>query len=106
MATKADLLARGGAQWNAIAATQGAAAADAAWSNAIREEQNLPPLDTSTLSIFTNQILTDPLEAPLDSANSLLGNTLADLIKSPLVLIAGAVAIFFALGGLALIKRK
>ena len=63
-------------------------------------------LDTNTFDIFANQILTDPLAAPLASANSLISNSLVDFLKSPAVLLVLGVAAFFALGGINLIKIK
>lgn len=59
------------------------------------------PLETSTTKIFFNQIATDPLGAPLDSANAAIGNvfgsTLGGILRNPWVLavIAGLVWFHF-----------
>lgn len=63
-------------------------------------------LDTSTFDIFAQQILTDPLAAPLASANNLLNNSLLDFLRSPTVLVVIGVAAFFALGGIKYLKIK
>jgi putative Ca2+/H+ antiporter (TMEM165/GDT1 family) len=62
------------------------------------------PLNTSTGSILANQLATDPLAAPLASANNVLGNTLLSFLKNPLVLIAVAAGLFFFFGGGELIR--
>jgi hypothetical protein len=46
------------------------------------------PLDTSTASIFTDQILTDPLAAPAEALNNQIGNALKNLFVNPFVLLA------------------
>ncbi len=62
--------------------------------------------NTSTLSILGNQLATDPLAAPLESANRVLGNTFFSFLKNPWVLVTVAVVLFFLFGGADLIKRK
>lgn len=42
-------------------------------------------LNDSTFSIFTNQIVTDPLAAPLESAEKIAGNTILAFLKNPIV---------------------
>jgi len=61
---------------------------------------------TNTAAIFTNQILTDPLAAPLAGANNLIGNSVLSFLKNPWVLVAVAVIVFGAMGGFAWIGRK
>jgi hypothetical protein len=58
-----------------------------------------PAYDESTLSIFTGQIVTDPLAAPLDGANDLLGNSFASLFRNKWVLLILILVAFFAFGG-------
>jgi hypothetical protein len=86
--TQASTYARGGAKWNAIAAAQGEAAADAAWQAAIDAERNGRPLDTSTFDIFTSQLYNDPFGAPIEQGNKILGNTFSDAFKNPYVAFA------------------
>lgn len=64
------------------------------------------PLNDSTLGNFLQQISTDPLAAPIESANGVLKNTVASLFKNPLVPLALLAVAFFALGGANLIRRK
>lgn len=64
------------------------------------------PLDTSTASILFNQLTTDPLGAPLASANTILGNTFFSFLKSPAVLLALGLVAFFLLGGADFLRRK
>ena len=63
-------------------------------------------LDDSTASIFWKQITTDPLAAPLEGANKLLGKTFLSFFKSPWVVLTIGIALFVMLGGLDLVKRK
>jgi hypothetical protein len=65
-----------------------------------------PYADTSTLSNFATQIVTDPLAAPLDYANKALTNTAWSFLRNPMVLIVGAVILFFVFGGANLLRRK
>ena len=109
MTPSATLYARGSDNYNAIADAQGTAAADAAWQRAITAEMNQTPLDTSTFSIFTNQILNDPLAAPAESLNRQLFKLFANVVKNPFVLllvIGGLVAGFFYFGGAVLLRKK
>jgi hypothetical protein len=73
-------------------------------AQAIGEVRNGPPLNDSTASIFLDQIETDPLAAPLASANSLIGNSVLSFLKNPMVLLAVGVGLFFWLGGANLIR--
>lgn len=94
-------------QSTADAAAQAALSGDETAINAVlRNSTYGADLNTSTLDIFTNQILTDPLAAPLASAESLLRASGLDFLKSPAVLITIGIAAFFALGGATLIERK
>lgn len=61
---------------------------------------------TSTWGNFWHQITTDPLGAPLDSANNQLKQVFLDLLKNPFVLVALALGLFFAFGGADFIRRK
>lgn len=59
------------------------------------------PLNTSTLAIFTNQILTDPLAAPANALNDQLGKAFKNFFKSPwivltAVLVGAGVFFYFA----------
>ena len=67
--------------------------------------KNGQPLNTSTWSIFGNQLATDPLAAPLASANNILGNSFLSFLKNPMVLLAVAGVAFFALGGAGWIRK-
>ena len=62
----------------------------------------------STLGNFWDQITTDPLGAPLQSANNTIGNTVKSFFKNPWVLLAIAVLVWGWLGfpGLNSIKKK
>lgn len=97
--TSASQYARGSTNWNAIAQAQGVDAANAAWQAAINAERNGTPLDTSTWSIFLDQITTDPFAAPLESANRLAGNSFLAFFKAPWVIAVVLIAGFFLLGG-------
>ena len=92
---------RGTAKFNATAAKYGEAAAIAQWQAAIDAERNQTPLDTSVLSIFTDQIITDPLDAPTDSLNNQLGKAFKNVFGKPwvavlaIVIAAGLFLYFF-----------
>lgn len=101
-----NLYARGTANWNRVAASQGEAAANAQWQAAIDAYRNQTPLDTSTWDIFGTQIITDPLAAPLDGANTIIGNSFLSFLKSPWVIVAVVVIVFGAMGGFGWIGRK
>ena len=62
--------------------------------------------NTSTLGNFAHQILTDPLAAPLDGANKILGNSFLALLKNPWVLLTLAGLVFYLVGGFDWLKRK
>jgi hypothetical protein len=98
------------AQYGTAAADQIAAAAatgvQGAVAEAIGEVKDGSPLDISTLDILANQLVTDPLAAPLADANSLLNNTFLSFLTNPMVLIVVVVAIFLFFGGADLIRRK
>ncbi|MEI6194344.1 MAG: hypothetical protein WCS42_08440 [Verrucomicrobiota bacterium] len=106
--TKASSYAAGMPAYNAVAAQYGTAAADAQWQAAIDAERNSTPLDTSTWAIFGNQLATDPLAAPLASAENIANNTLLSFLKNPTVLVilflAVGIPLFVWLGGMELIK--
>jgi hypothetical protein len=59
-----------------------------------------------TFGNFVDQLATDPLGAPIASAQGILANTLESLYRNPLVLIAVIAALFFAFGGADLIRKK
>lgn len=63
-------------------------------------------LDDSTTRLFLEQIATNPLAAPLEGANKLLGKTFLSFLKSPWVLLTIGIALFVMFGGLDLVKRK
>lgn len=101
-----NLYARGTANWQRVADSQGADAANAQWQAAIDAYRNQTPLDTSTWDIFGTQIITDPLAAPLGTANTILGNSFLSFLKSPWVVVAVVVIVFGAMGGFGWIGRK
>jgi len=118
--TAADQLARGTPAYNAIAANQGTAAADAQWQAAITAEANGTPLDTSTISILAGQLYNDPLGAPAEQLAKIIDNSAADansvgssaalsVLKNPFVLLALLAigfGVFIYFGGWALLKKK
>ena len=61
---------------------------------------------TSTLVEFGKLITTDPLGAPLESANRQLGLVVWNVFKNPFVLLAVVLAVFFWMGGAALLKGR
>ena len=115
-----DLIARyqsGGDIYASLAATYGASAADTIAAAATTGDETQinaaivqakygNPLNTSTASILANQLETDPLGAPLASANNVLSNTLLSFLKSPTVLFIIALALFLYLGGLDYLRAK
>lgn len=74
-------------------------------SEALGEIRNGPPLDDSTTHIFLDQLATNPLAAPLGTANTVIGNSVLSFLKNPWVIFAGVVAGFFWLGGADFLKR-
>lgn len=61
-------------------------------------------LDTSTLDIFTQQVLTDPLAAPLDALNSGVNKVLASSGVQKIGLVLGVTAAVITI--LLVLKRK
>ena len=61
--------------------------------------------DDSVLDAFGNQIVTNPLGAPLDSLNKVVGNTFLSFLKNPWVIALILGILFFALGGWAVLKK-
>jgi len=55
----------------------------------------VPMATDTTASDFLNQIETDPLAAPLASAEKLASNSLLDFLKSPAVLLVIVLVLFF-----------
>lgn len=118
--TSASQYARGTTAWNAVAADQGEAAANAQWQAAIDAERNGTPLDTSTWSIFGNQLYNEPFQAPIEQAGKVAANaasSLGDAAKkvasaaagnAGIWIIAGIllIAAFFYFGGSAIVRRK
>ena len=111
-----DLIQRyqpGGDIYAGLVARYGQNTADAAARAALSGDETQinaaitgTPLDTSTLTIFGNQIATDPLAAPFASANNLLGNTVFSFLKNPWVVVAVVVIVFGAMGGFGWLGRK
>lgn len=89
---------------NIASVAQGGSRSDIA--NALATLKYGPALDTSTADAFANQILTDPLGAPLAGLNTALANSFTDFLKSPAVLLTLGIVAFVALGGLNLLKIK
>jgi hypothetical protein len=106
-----DIYAQLASLYGADAANQIAAAATTGdrtqLSNVLETIKGYPAAsDASTAEIFINQLITDPLAAPLASANNLIGNSVTDFFKNPWVLAAtGAIIFFFVLDGTAKIKQ-
>lgn len=61
-----------------------------------RSGEVTPRGSESTTGIFIDQLLTDPLEAPLSGLNSQLGNAVWNVVKNPfvLLLVVGVVAFY------------
>lgn len=64
-----------------------------------------PPLSTSTTAIFTNQMLTDPLAAPLAGVNNLVKNSALSFLNNPWVIAGLIIAAFFMLGGANVLRK-
>ena len=60
----------------------------------------------STLGNFWTQITTDPLAAPLDTANAQLGKAVWNVFKNPWVLLSVAAAVFYAVGGFTWLRKN
>lgn len=63
-------------------------------------------LNDSTASIFLDQITTNPLAAPLESANRITGNSIIAFLKSPWVIFGVVVVVFSVMGGWQWLGRK
>ena len=72
---------------------------------AIAEVRSGPVRDDSIWSILGNQLVTDPLAAPLQSAETIASNSFMALLKSPAVLAIGAAVLFVALGGVTWLRN-
>lgn len=103
--------ASGSPNWNATAEKYGVDAANRQWQWAIDQERagtldaaNAP--DPSFWSILGNQLATNPLQAPLESANTVIGNSFWSFLKSPWVVFAVVVIVFAAMGGFAWLGKK
>lgn len=94
-----------GANRVAIADASGAPYAVNDALTAIKYGDRLPD---STAAIFYDQVTTDPLAAPLASANNVLGNSVLSFLKNPWVLILVLVLVWGWLGfpGLGGLKKK
>lgn len=68
-------------------------------TNAIAQAEYGAKLTDSTLAIFGNQIATDPLAAPLASAEKISANTFMALFKSPAVIVVLVIVGFSLMGG-------
>jgi hypothetical protein len=64
--------------------------------------------NTSSVGEFFDQVTTDPLAAPLESANRHIGNVVFGLFKNPFVLVTVALLIWWKLGfpGAPALKKK
>jgi len=121
-----DLINRyqaGGDIYASIAAQHGTSAADACAAAALSGDETqinaalalyetaagnstvaVPMATDTTTSNFLHQIATDPLAAPLATAEGLARNSLLDFLKSPAVLLTVAVVGFFFFGGADIIR--
>ena len=61
---------------------------------------------TSTLAIFAEQLVTDPLAAPLESANNQIGKAVWNVVKNPFVLLALGLVLFLWLGGANYLRKQ
>lgn len=91
----AAIAADGGEQWEVSEALS-------------KYNKNAQPVvgGTSAIGNFFTQITTDPLAAPLESANNQIGNAVMGVFRNPWVLIAVALLIFHLLGGFDYVKRR
>jgi hypothetical protein len=62
--------------------------------------------NTNTAKIFVDQILTDPLAAPLENVNSVLANTIKSIFKNPWVLFSAGLIVIYLFGGFDWLKRR
>lgn len=106
----------GGDIYNTIATRYGTAGADRVAAAALSQDPVTinqaytlvkygPPASESTLGIFADQIFSDPLAAPLESANRQIGLAAWNFLKNPWVLAALAVGVWVWLGMPGLKKR-
>lgn len=74
--------------------------------NAIENAKGIPQNtgSTSTVTNFLQQITTDPLAAPLQGANNILGNSFLSVLKNPWVVATIVLVLFTWLGGWSLFK--
>lgn len=70
------------------------------------EIRNGPRLNDSTASLFFERVTTDPLAAPLESANNHIGNAVLGVLKNPWVLFAIVVFAFYQLGGFNWLRKQ
>jgi hypothetical protein len=112
MSNLANEYAPGSTKYANLAKTYGTAAADEAYqvarSGGERWEitaalnkyrpQYAEPGSTSTFGNFWSQITTDPLAAPLESANNHIGNAILGVLKNPWVLLVLALLVWWKLG--------
>lgn len=66
------------------------------------------PGSASTIGNFFTQITTDPLAAPLESANNQIGKAVWNVVKNPFVLAVVALLVWWKLGfpGAPALKKK
>lgn len=109
--------APGTTRYNSIAADYGTAGADYVYSQILTGREDALPdalgqlkygadRNDSATSLFITQITTDPLAAPLESANNQIGNAIKNVVKNPWVLVAVVLVVFHLLGGFDYLKRK
>jgi hypothetical protein len=111
-----DIYAKLQSQYGTQAANEVAAAAATNDRDKLAEALNIAagrgPSDApqSTWSVFWGQITTDPLAAPLESANNALGtigaSAIIGLFKNPWVLLTVAGVVFYLLGGFTWLRRQ
>lgn len=101
----ATLLAQYGPQSAALIAQAASTGDRSQLGNAIENAKGVAPSgSTSTLTNFWNQITTDPLAAPLQGANNIIGNSVLSFLKNPWVIGAVVLILFTWLGGWSLLK--
>ena len=97
-------------QYGTDAANTIAAAAatgdNAAVNQALATVRSGPARNDSTLSLFWDQVTTDPLAAPLDSLNNQLGKAVWNVVKNPWVLLTAGLIVFHLFGGFTWLKKK
>jgi hypothetical protein len=111
---------RGGKVWNYYAAKYGAAGADsiaaayasggtAAVSDELTRLKGFKPVGSASATVnLWDQLTTDPLAAPLESANNAIGNTVLSFLKNPWVLATIGVLVWGWLGfpGMKALRKK